>query len=78
MNRYSVSIGQDLSKNMSFSGVTKKNPEQTIHKLCLAFIFGYIGRPRQTKSVEYEPKLVADGPSAVSAVASRVKLKIFY
>ena len=33
MNRYSVSIGQDLSKNMSFSGVTKKNPEQTIHKL---------------------------------------------
>ena len=34
MNRYSVSIGQDLSKNMSFSGVTKKNPEQTIHKLC--------------------------------------------
>ena len=36
MNRYSVSIGQDLSKNMSFSGVTKKNPEQTIHKLCSA------------------------------------------
>ena len=38
LNRYSVSIGQDLSKNMSFSGVTKKNPEQTIHKLWYVFL----------------------------------------
>ena len=58
MNRYSVSIGQDLSKNMSFSGVTKKNPEQTIHKLWIAMRFFYWKKKfEKSISFSYHPKV---------------------